>query len=59
MTRTDAILRAIRVLLDARRTELDAMADIRGLILDLKFAPEILEPRTIIDRVERERRKSA
>ena len=55
MTRTDAILRAVRVLLEARRAELDAAQDLRGLELSLKFSPQCLEPRTVIDRIERER----
>lgn len=56
MTRTDAILKAIQALLDARRAQLDAASDIRGLILDIKFSPDCLEPRTVIDILERERR---
>jgi len=59
MTRTDAIVLTIRRLLERRRAEIDAADDLRGLVLDLKFSPGCLEPRTIIDRMERERQKSA
>lgn len=53
MTRTDAILKAFERLLNARRSELDKANDLRGLIVDLKFSPDCLEPRTVIDRIER------
>jgi hypothetical protein len=57
MTRTEAILSAVRALLEARRHELDAATDLRGVVLDLKFTAGHLEPRTVIDRIERERIK--
>lgn len=57
MTRTDAILAALTALLGERRRELDAATDLRVLVLDLKFSPDRLEPRAIVDRIERERRR--
>lgn len=58
MTRTGAIRRAIYDWLEARRAELDAADDLRGLSLDLKFSPDSLEPRSVVDRMERERRRT-
>ncbi len=58
MTRTEAILKAVRALLEERRTEFDRAVDMRGLTIDLKFSPNCLEPRTVIDRVERERARA-
>jgi hypothetical protein len=57
VTRTDAILAALTALLGERRRELDAATDLRVLVLDLKFSPDRLEPRAIVDRIERERRR--
>lgn len=54
MTRTDAILKAVQRLLETRRAEIDRADDLRSVILDLKFAPGRLDPRTIVDRIERE-----
>lgn len=56
MTRADAIERAFKVWLESRRAELDAAQGLRCLVLDLKFSPDALEPREVIDRIERERR---
>lgn len=53
MTRTDAILHALKRRLEARRAELDAASDLRGIVLDLKFSPDCLMPREIVDRIER------
>jgi hypothetical protein len=53
VTRTDAILKAIRERLEERRSEIDKANGMRGLTLDLKFSPGCLEPREVIDRVER------
>lgn len=58
MTRTDAILLAIRRRVEKRRAELDSADDLRGLTIELKFSPDCLEPREIDDKVQRgERRK--
>lgn len=60
MTRTDAILHAIRRQIDKRRAELDAASDLRHLVIELRFTPgEELMPIETIDRIERgERRKT-
>lgn len=57
MTRTDAIIRHVTALLESRRRELDAATDLAAIELDLKFSPGCLEPRTVIDRIQRERRR--
>lgn len=54
MTRTDAIVRAVIELLEARRPELDGASTLRTLTLDLRFAAGHIEPRSIVDRIERE-----
>lgn len=59
MTRTDAILHALRRKIESRRAELDAATDLRSLVLDLKFSPECLTPREIIDRMERGEKRTA
>ena len=58
MTKTDAILAALRVLADARRAEWDGARDLRGLTIELKFSPDHLEPRAVVDSIERERRRA-
>lgn len=57
MTRTDAIVAAVRRFLEARRAELDGASDLRSLTLVLKFSPDHLEPRAVIDSIEREERR--
>lgn len=57
MSRTDVIKRAVCALLDARRAELDAAADLYELTLELKFDGETWEPRSMIDHITRERRR--
>jgi hypothetical protein len=61
MTRTEAILHAIRRRLDARRVELDAAKDLRGFVIDLKFSPgeETLLPREVVDRIERGEKRAS
>lgn len=59
MTRTEAILHAIRRRIEARRKELDAADDLRVLVLDLKFSPDCLLPREIVDRIERGEKRTA
>lgn len=57
MTRTDAIIRSVVALLESRRRELDAATDLVAVDLELRFSPECLEPRTVIDQIRRERRR--
>jgi hypothetical protein len=59
MSRTDAILHALRRRLEARRAELDAATDLRSLVLDLKFSPDCVSPREIVDRIERAEKRTA
>lgn len=57
MTKTDAIRKAVMSLATARQAEWDAMEDLRSLTIVLRFSPEHLEPRAVVDSVERERRR--
>jgi hypothetical protein len=60
MTRTDAILHALRKRLDARRAELDAAADLRHLVIELRFTPgERVTPYEVVDRIERGEKRTA
>lgn len=55
MTRTDAIKKAIDLLLESRRVELDASEDIAGLTLDLSFTSGVWKPWRVVDNIRRER----
>lgn len=57
MTRTDAIKKAIDLLLESRRAELDAAEDIAGLSLDLSFSSGTWKPWRVIDNIRREQRE--
>ena len=60
VTRTDAILHAIRSRLESRRVELDAAGDLRYLVLELRFTPgERVTPYEIVDRIERGEKRTA
>lgn len=57
MTRTDAIKKAIDLLLESRRVELDAAEDIAGLAIDLSFSSGTWKPWRLVDNIRRERRE--
>ncbi len=57
MKRSDAIKKAFDVWLESARAELDTVDEIRCIVLDLRFSPGALEPRNVIDRIEKERRR--
>jgi hypothetical protein len=54
MSRTDAILEAVRVIVEARRAELDAAQDLRALTIAIKIAPGRWRPRLAVLQLERE-----
>lgn len=54
MSRTDAILDAVRRVVEARRVELDAATDLRAVTVGVKIAPGRWSPRAVVLNLERE-----
>jgi hypothetical protein len=57
MTKFGALLRKIAEELEPHRSLIDNSRDLRGVRLDIKFADDCLEPRTVVFQPEFERRK--
>lgn len=58
MTKRQAIMKAFGDELD-RRPWIDTASDLRGFIVDVRFAADGLEPRTVVFQPEFERRKES
>ena len=52
--RTDAILEAVKTILEARRAEIDAAEDLRALTLEVKLRPRSATVRAVIAQSEHE-----
>lgn len=57
MTRTNAIVAAIRRVLEARQQEIDTARDLSKVEIDLHFSPDQIEPREVVHRIERRERR--